>query len=177
MICDSFPTSKMTETHQEQLVDHLRDFLFFIEFNLSLYLIFSRHRKQQNPAPAQPASPSLQPPAPIRRMKPPESRGPSLDTAERGCYRTLLDELITTDIPSYRNFTRMEPVFFYLIEERITRHLRMSITNFRKDLETDGMSPMQLVHWMENTLLSRSPRSQAVNISTARATSPWYFWL
>ena len=46
--------------------------------------------------------------------------GPSLDTAERGCYRTLLDELITTDIPGYRNFTRMEPAFFYLIVERIT---------------------------------------------------------
>ena len=26
-----------------------------------------------------------------------------------------------------------------------------------------------------NTLLSRSLRSQAVNISTTRATSPWYF--
>ena len=44
-------------------------------------------------------------------------------------------------------------------------------------LETDGMSPMQSVHYMENTLLSRSPRSQAVNISTTRVTSPLYFWL
>ena len=64
---------------------------------------------------------------------------PAMDTAEReerGCYRTLLDELITTDIPGYRNFTRMEPAFFDLIEERITPpHLRKSITNFRKALE------------------------------------------
>ena len=43
---------------------------------------------------------------------------------ERGCYRTLLDELITTDIPDYRNFTRIEPAFFDLIEERITPHLK-----------------------------------------------------
>ena len=45
------------------------------------------------------------------------------------------DELITTDITGYRNFTRMEPAFFYLIEERITPHLRKSITDFRKPLE------------------------------------------
>ena len=63
---------------------------------------------------------------------------------ERGCYRTLLDKLITTDTPGYRNFTRMQPSFFYLIEEGITPpppppptppHLRKSITNFRKPLE------------------------------------------
>ena len=66
-----------------------------------------------------------------------------LQREKRGCYRTVLDELITIDIPGYRNFTRMEPAFFYLIEERITTpppptphpHLRKSITNFRKPLE------------------------------------------
>ena len=51
------------------------------------------------------------------------------------CYRILLDELITTDIPGYRNFTRMEPTCFYLIEERIAHHLRKSTINFRKPLE------------------------------------------
>ena len=61
--------------------------------------------------------------------------GYALDTAERGCHRILLDELTTTDIPGYRNFTIMEPAFFYLIEERITCHLRNSTTNFRKPLE------------------------------------------
>ena len=45
--------------------------------------------------------------------------GYALNTAERGCYRTLLDKLITTDIPGYRTFTRMETAVFYLIEERI----------------------------------------------------------
>ena len=97
-------------------------------------MIFSRHRRQQNPAPAQQASPS--PPAP-RRRKPqnPWVLPWILQREERGCYRTLLDELITTDIPGYRNFTRMEPAFFHLIEERITPHLRKSITNFRKSLE------------------------------------------
>ena len=52
----------------------------------------------------------------------------------RGCYRTLLEELITTDIPGYRNFTRMEPPFFGLIEERINPHLGKSETNFRTSL-------------------------------------------
>ena len=37
----------------------------FIELNILLYMIISRHRRQQNPAPAQPASPS--PPPPPRR--------------------------------------------------------------------------------------------------------------
>ena len=46
-----------------------------------------------------------------------------------------MDELITTDIPGYRNFTRMEPAFFYMIEEGIASHLRKSTTNFRRPLE------------------------------------------
>ena len=139
VICHSLHTLKMTGTHQEELIDHLRVVFVFIEFNFLLYLIFSRHRTQQNPAPAQPASPSPPPPAPRRRRKPqnPWILPWILQREERGCYRTLLDELITTDIPGYRNFTRMEPAFFYLIEERITPppHLRKSITNFRKPLE------------------------------------------
>ena len=61
VICHSFHTSKMTGTHQEQLIDHLRIFLVFIEFNFLLYMIFLRHRRQQNPATAQPASPSPPP--------------------------------------------------------------------------------------------------------------------
>ena len=43
---------------------------------------------------------------------------------ETGCYRTLFNELITSDIPGYRSFTRMEPAFFYLIEEIISPRLR-----------------------------------------------------
>ena len=112
VMCHSFHTSKMTGTHQEQLIDHLRVFLVFIEFNFLLFMIFSRHRRQQNPAPAQPASPP--PPAPRRRRKPqnPWVLPWILQREERGCYRTLLDELITTDIPGYRNFTRMETSIF-----------------------------------------------------------------
>ena len=30
---------------------------------------------------------------------------------ERGCYKTLLEEIITTDLPGYRNFIRMEQHF------------------------------------------------------------------
>ena len=136
----------MTGTHQEKLIDHLRVTLFFIELNLFLYVVISTQRRQPNPAPAQPASPS--PPPSRRRRKPQNPRVLPwiLQREERGCYRTLLDELITTDIPSYRNFTRMEPAFFNLIEERITPHLRKSITNFRKPLEVGLKLAVTLIH-------------------------------
>ena len=113
-MCHSFHTSKMTGTHQEQLIDHLRVFLVFIEFNFFIV------HDIQNPAPVQPPSPS--PPQPRRRRKPQNAWVLPwiLQREERGCYRPLLDELITTDIPGYRNFTRMEPAFFDLLEERIT---------------------------------------------------------
>ena len=86
-------------------------FLFFIEFNFLLYLICTRHQRQQNPALPQPASSS--PPSPRRRRKPQNQWVMPwiLQREVRGCYRTLLDELITSDIPGYRNFTRMEPAF------------------------------------------------------------------
>ena len=110
----------MTGTHQEQLLDHLRVLLVFIELNILLYMMISRHRRQQNPAPAKPASPSSPPPPRRRKSQNPWVMPWILQGEERGCYRTLLDELITTDIPGYRNFIRMQPAFFYLIEERIT---------------------------------------------------------
>ena len=53
VMCHSFHTSKMTGTHQEQLIDHLRVFLVFIELNFLLYMIFSRHRR---PAQAEPST-------------------------------------------------------------------------------------------------------------------------
>ena len=131
--------------------------------------MITTRRRQPNPAPAQPASPL--PPPPRRRRKPqnPWVLPQILQREERGCYRTLLDELITSDIPGYRNFTRMEPAFFYLIEERITFHLRMSITNFRQPLE---------VGWLETcSYFETLIHKRKLNISTTRATSPWYFWL
>ena len=117
VMCHSFHTSKMTGTHQEQLLDHLRFLLFFIELNMLLFIMISRHRRQQNPAQAQPAS--SPPPPPRRRGKP---QNPwvipwILQREERGCYRTLLDELITTDIPGYRNYRTS---IFDLIEKTIT---------------------------------------------------------
>ena len=69
-----------------------------------------------------------------------------LQREERGCHRTLLDELITTDIPDYRYFTRMEPAFFYLIEERISSRLRKSTPNFKKPLEVGLKLAVTLRH-------------------------------
>ena len=40
VICHSFYTSKMTGTHQEQLIDILRVLLFFMELTLFLYVFF-----------------------------------------------------------------------------------------------------------------------------------------
>ena len=102
-MCHSFYTSKMTGTHQEQLIDHLMVLLFFTELNLFLYLVITTHRRLPNPAPAQPASPS--PPPPRRRRKP---ENPWVlpwirQREQRGCYGTLLDELIISDTPGYRN--------------------------------------------------------------------------
>ena len=144
--CHSFHTSKVTGTHQEQLLDHLRVLLVFLELNILLYIMISRHRRQQNPAPAQPASPPPPPPRKRRKTQNPWVMPWILQREERRCYRTLLDELITTDIPSYRNFTRMEPAFIYLIGERITPHLRKSITNFRKPLEVGLKLAVTLRH-------------------------------
>ena len=96
---------------------------------------------------SQPASPSPQPPRRRRKPQNPWVLPWILQREERGCYRTLLDELITTDIPGYRNFTRMEPAFFYLIEERIIPpYLRNSFTNFRKPLEVGLKLAITLRH-------------------------------
>ena len=86
--------------------------------------------------------------------------GYALDTAKRGCYRTLLDELITTDIPGYRNFIQMLPAFLNLIEERIYPRLRKSPINFRKPLEVGLNLAVTLRH-----------------LSTGESyTSPQYHW-
>ena len=106
-----------------------------------LFFIISRHRREQKPAPAQP-KPSSQPqPRRRRRVMPwiPQRE-------ERGFCRTLLDELITNDIPGYRNFTRMEPAFFDLIEKRINPHLRKSESNFSKPLEVGLKLAVTLRH-------------------------------
>ena len=111
----------MAGSHQEKLFDKLRVLWFFIELNMLLFFMMSRHRRQQNPAPAQPEP--LPQPQPRRRRRKPQNPWVTpwlLQREERGCYRTQLDELITTDIPGSRHFTRMEPTFFDLIEERIT---------------------------------------------------------
>ena len=120
-MCHSFHTSKMTGTHQEQLIDHLRVLWFFIGLNILLYMIISRHRREQNPAPAQPALPSPPPPPRRRKLQNPLVMPWILQREERGCYRTLWDELITP-------------------------YLRKSITNFRKPLEVGLKLAVTLRH-------------------------------
>ena len=77
---------------------------------------------------------------------------PGYVRGREGENRTLLDKRITTDIPGYRNFIRMEPAFFYLKEERITQHLRKSETNFRKPLEVVLKLAVTLRHYPQEKI-------------------------
>ena len=71
----------MTGTDQEGLFDKMMLLWLFIQMNMVLFFITSRHRKQQNPAPGQPEP---QPQPCKRRRKATESTGYALDTAEGG---------------------------------------------------------------------------------------------
>ena len=76
-------------------------------------------------------------PDPPRRRRKPQTPWVMpwiLQREERGCYRTLLADLIHTDIPDYQNF--LPAAVFALIEECIHQmSATASVTNFRKPLE------------------------------------------
>ena len=76
VIPHSLHTSRMTRTHQAQLIDHFRVLLFFIELNLFLYLVISTHSTC-------PASITITPTT-QKEKEATESMGPAMDTAERG---------------------------------------------------------------------------------------------
>ena len=126
----SFITAKMKVTHQDELFGKLRAVWFFIELNMLFLIMISKQRGQR------------------RRRKPqnPWVMPWILQREETGYYGTLLDELITTDIPGYRNFIRMPPAFFDLIKERIHNRLKKSHTNFRKPMELDLKLAVTLRH-------------------------------
>ena len=58
-----------------------------------------------------------------------------LQRQEKGCYRSLLDNLIQTDIADYQNFVRMPDAVFDLIQEGIHHLIMKEVTNFRKPLK------------------------------------------
>ena len=99
----SFHTSKMTGTHQKKLIDHLSVLLFFIELNLFLYVVISTQTEDS-----------------ITQHLPSQHHHHPHHPEGEENHRIPLSKLITTAIPVYRNFTRMQPAFFYLIEEIIT---------------------------------------------------------
>ena len=82
--------------------------------------------------------PAPQPLPASRRMKPPNPwvMPLILERGERGCYRTLLTNLIQTDISGYQNFIRMPPAFFDLTEECIHHRMKKSVPNIRKPLRS-----------------------------------------
>ena len=92
----------MTGTHQEQLIDQLRVLLFLLSW-IYFYMLWFQHTED--------SWTQHLPRQHHHHLHHPEGEGshriqlgPALDTAERGCYRTLLDKLMATDIPGYRNF-------------------------------------------------------------------------
>ena len=110
------------------------------------FIMISRHKRQQNQALAQ-SGPQPQPLTHTRRkLQNPWVMPWIMQREERECYRTLLDELIKIDLPGYRNFIRMPPAIFELIEERIYPRLRKSPTNFRKPLEVGLKLAVTLRH-------------------------------
>ena len=146
-MCHSFQTAKMTATHQDELFDKTRVLWFFIEVNVIFYHDF-KTQKAAEPNTAQPAPPP-QPHTPPRRRRKPQNPWVMpwiLQREERGCYRTLLDKLKTSDISGYKNFTRMQPACFDLLKERICPHLKKSTTNFRKPLEVSLKLAVTLRH-------------------------------
>ena len=76
-MCHLFHDSKMTGTHQEQLIDHFRVLSFFIELNILLYMMTEKTAEPSTcPASITPTTP--------KEKEVTESMGHALDTAERG---------------------------------------------------------------------------------------------
>ena len=84
-----------------------------------------------------------------------------LQREERGCYRTLLDELIATEIPGYRNFARMQPGHDKQIIQRMILQKLNIISQRLKPNSSDVK--VQTSHPHEIKLFKKQNISQAKN--------------
>ena len=121
----TFITAEMTDTCQRETLQQVEGDLVFYCIEYGIFLHDFKTKRTTEPS-TWPASITTTATAPTSKEEAKESMGYALDTSERGCYRTLLDELITTDIPGYKNFIRMPPAFFDLIKERIYIQVKKS---------------------------------------------------
>ena len=80
-MCHSFHTSKMTGTHQEQLLDHLRVLLFF---RVEYVIIYHDFKTQKTAEPSTCPVSITTTPTTQKVKEATESKGYALDTAERG---------------------------------------------------------------------------------------------
>ena len=116
--------------------------LFFLQYNILIFIMIDRQKRNQlNPGPPPALQPAPQPqpqPVPRRKRKPPNPWVMPwiFQREEKGYHRTLLADLIQTDIPGYNNFVRMQPAFFDFIEECIHYCIKKLPTNFRKPLDS-----------------------------------------
>ena len=131
----------MPATRHRDFLQKPRVLLLFIEFNILIFLMICRQTRTHpnpGPTPAPKAAPSPQLWLLVRRKRKPPNQWVMpriIQREERGCYRTLLSDLIQIDIPGYQNFVRMPPAFFDPIKECIHHRIKKSATNFRKPLE------------------------------------------
>ena len=146
-----------------------RVLLFFIEFNILIFIMICRQKRTHlNPGPApQPA------PGEEESHNTPGSCPGSFKNKKKRCYNSLLADLIHTDIPGYQNFVRMAPAFFDFIRKCIHHHIKKSATNFRKPLEvglklaiilrhlaTGETYTLRITGWLtEPPAVNMSPRS------------------
>ena len=82
----------------------IRGFLFFIQLQIMMYLLFLRRPQQPPQAAPPPSPPAIQRP---RRRNNMWVRPWLLQREEREAYHNIMAELYATDIPGFTNFMRM----------------------------------------------------------------------
>ena len=137
----------MPATHKRDFLQKLRILLFFIEFNIWIFIMLCRQKTTHldpGPAPALQPAPSPQPPARRRRKPPNPWVMPWIfQREERGCYRTLWPTSYRVKSDASRILLGCHPHFFYLNDECIHR-IKKEVTNLQEALrswiETDNNS-------------------------------------
>lgn len=108
------------------ILEQIFVFLILLQ-QVMLYPLLNLQAQAPAPAPA--------PPAPRARRRHTVWVKPWIQQRDdRGAYTTLMAELYNTDMPSFRNFIRMTPEFFEMLQERLGPRLSKQTTNWREPL-------------------------------------------
>ena len=149
----SFVTAKMPATYHRDFIDQVRVLSAFLEFNILICILMGRQRRTHlNPAP----SAAIQPPAQPQTQRAQEKKeatkplGHALDPQrqENGCYSKLWPTSKTSQGTRILSGCNMS---FYLIKERIHHSIKMSVTNFKKQLKVGLKLAITLTpgHWRD----------------------------